>query len=112
VADDPLLAGDVYAKAFLDQLERARPAPKIPEWERIASEMQLVGRTGRESVGAGSSRPLAHSIAGSMRSWKSGAGCLANEIAMRLQVAAWGFVAPAVLVIGVFFALPVLAGWR
>jgi len=38
---DPKLAGDIYAKAFRDQLERARPAPKIPEWERILSEMQL-----------------------------------------------------------------------
>ena len=38
---DGALAGDVYAKAFLDQLERARPTPKVPEWERIASEMQL-----------------------------------------------------------------------
>ena len=38
---DPHLAGDVYARAFRDQLERARPAPKIPEWERIVSEMQL-----------------------------------------------------------------------
>ena len=38
---DPQLAGDVYAKAFRDQLERARPAPKVPEWERILSEMQL-----------------------------------------------------------------------
>jgi multiple sugar transport system substrate-binding protein len=38
---DEQLAGDVYAKAFLDQLERARPAPKVPEWERIVTEMQL-----------------------------------------------------------------------
>ncbi|HVY06140.1 MAG TPA: sugar ABC transporter substrate-binding protein [Burkholderiales bacterium] len=38
---DPALSGDVYAKAFLDQLERARPTPKVPEWERIANEMQL-----------------------------------------------------------------------
>jgi multiple sugar transport system permease protein len=29
---------------------------------------------------------------------------------MRLQLAAWGFVAPALIVIGVFFLLPVLAG--
>jgi multiple sugar transport system permease protein len=29
---------------------------------------------------------------------------------MRLQIAAWGFIAPALLVIGVFFFLPVLAG--
>jgi multiple sugar transport system substrate-binding protein len=38
---DEQLAGDVYARAFRDQLERARPAPKVPEWERIVSEMQL-----------------------------------------------------------------------
>jgi multiple sugar transport system substrate-binding protein len=38
---DQQLAGDSYAKAFLNQLERARPAPKVPEWERIANEMQL-----------------------------------------------------------------------
>src|SRR3954469_6442926 len=31
-------------------------------------------------------------------------------MAMRLPALAWGFVAPALLVIGVFFALPVLAG--
>lgn len=33
---------DIYAKAFLRQLELARPAPKVPEWERIATEMRLV----------------------------------------------------------------------
>jgi multiple sugar transport system substrate-binding protein len=38
---DKQLTGDPYAKAFLDQLERARAAPKVPEWERIANEMQL-----------------------------------------------------------------------
>ena len=27
---------------FRDQLERARPAPPVPEWERIVNEMQLV----------------------------------------------------------------------
>lgn len=37
------LAGDPYARAFRDQLERAVPAPKVPEWERIAQEMRLVG---------------------------------------------------------------------
>lgn len=39
---DPALAGDVHAHAFLDQLERAKPTPKVPEWERIATEMQHV----------------------------------------------------------------------
>ncbi|HEX7983405.1 MAG TPA: hypothetical protein VF616_07805, partial [Duganella sp.] len=32
----------VYADAFRQQLERVRPAPKVPEWERIATEMRLV----------------------------------------------------------------------
>lgn len=38
----PALAMDVYAQAFRDQLERAKPSPKVPEWERIANEMQLI----------------------------------------------------------------------
>ncbi|HEX4985025.1 MAG TPA: sugar ABC transporter substrate-binding protein [Burkholderiales bacterium] len=38
---EPALAGDPYARAFREQLERARAAPKVPEWERIAGEMQL-----------------------------------------------------------------------
>jgi multiple sugar transport system substrate-binding protein len=39
--DDPELADDRYAKAFRDQLERVKPTPKVPEWERIAQEMRL-----------------------------------------------------------------------
>lgn len=39
---DPALAGDVHAAAFRDQLERVKPAPRVPEWERIATEMRLV----------------------------------------------------------------------
>ncbi len=39
----PALANDPYARAFRVQLERAVPAPKVPEWERIAQEMRLVG---------------------------------------------------------------------
>jgi multiple sugar transport system substrate-binding protein len=38
---DARLADDVHARAFRDQLERVRPAPKVPEWERIAQEMQV-----------------------------------------------------------------------
>ena len=38
----PGLANDPYARAFRDQLERARPTPKVPEWERIATEIRLV----------------------------------------------------------------------
>jgi multiple sugar transport system substrate-binding protein len=40
--DDPRLAADPYARAFREQLERVRPAPAVPEWERIVNEMQLV----------------------------------------------------------------------
>jgi len=36
------LVDDAYARAFREQLERARPAPKVPEWERIANEMRVV----------------------------------------------------------------------
>jgi multiple sugar transport system substrate-binding protein len=39
----PALAEDPYAKAFREQLERAVSTPKVPEWERIATEMRLVG---------------------------------------------------------------------
>jgi multiple sugar transport system substrate-binding protein len=36
------LDGDLHARAFREQLERVKPAPKVPEWERIAQEMRLV----------------------------------------------------------------------
>ena len=37
------MANDPYARAFREQLERAVSTPKVPEWERIATEMRLVG---------------------------------------------------------------------
>lgn len=39
--DTPALANDRYARAFREQLERVKPAPKVPEWERIAQELRL-----------------------------------------------------------------------
>lgn len=39
--DNAELANDTHAKAFRDQLERVKPTPKIPEWERIAQELRL-----------------------------------------------------------------------
>ena len=33
---------DPYTAAFGDQLERARPVPQVPEWERIATELRVV----------------------------------------------------------------------
>lgn len=35
------LAGERRAAAFAQQLERAKASPAVPEWERIAQEMQL-----------------------------------------------------------------------
>ena len=49
----PALRDDVHARAFREQLERARATPKVPEWERIATELRLVGEemvNGRLSV--------------------------------------------------------------
>lgn len=39
--DSPQLAGDEYARAFRDQLERVKPTPKVLEWERIGQEIRL-----------------------------------------------------------------------
>ncbi|MEO8161345.1 MAG: sugar ABC transporter substrate-binding protein [Arenimonas sp.] len=38
----PKLAADPNALVFREQLERARAAPAVPEWERIVTELQLV----------------------------------------------------------------------
>jgi multiple sugar transport system substrate-binding protein len=35
------LARDPYVRAFREQLERVRPLPQVPEWERIMEEMRL-----------------------------------------------------------------------
>jgi multiple sugar transport system substrate-binding protein len=40
--NDERLAGDAHARAFRDQLERVKPVPKVPEWERIVTEMRVV----------------------------------------------------------------------
>lgn len=39
----PALVESPYARAFLSQLDRVRSPPKVPEWERIATEMRLAG---------------------------------------------------------------------
>jgi multiple sugar transport system substrate-binding protein len=38
----PTVAGDPYIAAFKGQLARAKAVPKVPEWERIVTEMQVV----------------------------------------------------------------------
>jgi len=40
--DAPVLAADREAHAFREQLERVRPMPRVPEWEHIADEIQIV----------------------------------------------------------------------
>lgn len=37
----PVLAESAHAAAFREQLDRVRSPPKVPEWERIATEMRL-----------------------------------------------------------------------
>ncbi len=39
----PALAQSEYARAYRVQLDRVRSPPKVPEWERIANEMKLMG---------------------------------------------------------------------
>src|SRR6185503_19102053 len=36
------LTGDAQVRAFADQLERVRPVPQVPEWERIATELRVI----------------------------------------------------------------------
>jgi multiple sugar transport system substrate-binding protein len=38
----PAVANDPYIAAFKGQLSRAKAVPKVPEWERIVTEMQIV----------------------------------------------------------------------
>ena len=33
---------DPKAHAFREQMERMKPTPPVPEWERIATEMQVI----------------------------------------------------------------------
>ena len=52
---DASLAQDRHAAAFRRQLERVRPTPAVPEWERIMQEMQLTAARvvgGRETEDA------------------------------------------------------------
>lgn len=53
LAGGATLAEDRHAAAFRRQLERVRPTPAVPEWERIANEMQLAAARvvgGRDSL--------------------------------------------------------------
>jgi multiple sugar transport system substrate-binding protein len=36
------LKDDIYTAAFGAQLELAKAVPKVPEWERIATELRVV----------------------------------------------------------------------
>jgi multiple sugar transport system substrate-binding protein len=47
--DDPRFA-DPAVQAFRDQLERVRPSPPVPEWERIATELRFVSERAARQV--------------------------------------------------------------
>lgn len=38
----PALLADAPTAAFRDQLERVRPVPQVPEWERLATELRIL----------------------------------------------------------------------
>jgi multiple sugar transport system substrate-binding protein len=49
----PALVQSPYAQAFREQLDQVRSPPKVPEWERIATQMRLAGERvvlGGESI--------------------------------------------------------------
>ncbi|MDN5939367.1 MAG: sugar ABC transporter substrate-binding protein [Salinisphaera sp.] len=51
--DYPALANDPHVRAFREQLESVEPVPKVPEWQQIANQLNLVGEQlahGRLSV--------------------------------------------------------------
>ncbi|HEX7837404.1 MAG TPA: hypothetical protein VF469_08075, partial [Kofleriaceae bacterium] len=48
---DPRL-GDEAVRAFRDQLERVRPTPPVPEWERISTEIRVVSERAVRKVAA------------------------------------------------------------
>jgi len=56
----PALAADTRARAFAEQLERVRPTPPVPEWERIVNEMQL--HAARAAAEGGSAADTARAI--------------------------------------------------
>lgn len=39
---EPELQADPHTQAFRQQLERVRPVPQVPEWERIATELRVL----------------------------------------------------------------------
>lgn len=39
---DAELQADPHTQAFREQLERVRPVPQVPEWERIATELRVL----------------------------------------------------------------------
>jgi len=40
--NEPELQADPHMQAFREQLERVRPVPQVPEWERIATELRVL----------------------------------------------------------------------
>jgi len=66
---DPVLAGDVHARAFGEQLQRVVSTPKIPEWEQIATQVlerahaTILGATPPDSALAQIDRDVARILA-------------------------------------------------
>src|SRR4029077_799583 len=66
--DDPRLAGDPYVQPFRDQLERVRPMPAVPEWERISNALRVISeRAARQASPATTPDQLAAIVDAAVR---------------------------------------------
>ncbi len=120
---DDALARDPHIRAFRTQLERVVSTPKVPEWELIATRLQeraesaVRGAAIPESALASLDRDVDRIL--EKRRWliererrklRPGGRPVRNSIEKRETRAAWLFLAPALILFGVFFLVPVLVG--
>ena len=124
---DPALAGNRYAQAFQQQLQHVKATPQIPEWERIANklayhaERAIRGQVSADEALAALDRDvdrilekrrwlLSRSVQPSPPASRRGRGARKMKGSERHAALSAGiFLAPALLLIAVFFFLPVLA---
>ena len=120
--ETPRLAGDVHLAAFREQLGRVLPTPPVPEWELIATRIaQAAERAARgrqtidEALGGARRRggcdPREAPVdRGAARGERQGSERARARGRTGPRIApGWWFVAPALVLIVVFFVGPVIA---
>ena len=119
---DTTFANNKYARAFRDQLERVVPLPQVPEWEEIATTIfehgeQAIRKAKTEDQTLAS---LDQDVNAMLEKTTIPVGPGKSKMSARSELtprntpsdvgrAAWFFLAPALVLIFVFFFLPVLA---